>query len=57
MPRSLILLRMIAGLWIGAIIVLSVVPGTYRPHVLPLPMLEHLATYFVAGTVLVISFL
>jgi VanZ family protein len=42
---------------VATIVVLSIVPGPYRPHVLQAPKLEHLAAYFVAGAVLLISFI
>jgi len=57
MERSLFLLRVIAWLGIATIVVLSIVPGAHRPHVLQAPKLEHLAAYFVASAVLVVSFL
>jgi VanZ family protein len=57
MERSLSLLRVIAWLCVATIVVLSIVPGTHRPHVLPAPKLEHLAAYFVVGAVLVVGFL
>src|ERR1700733_2202132 len=56
MERSLSLLRVIGWLGVATIIVLSIVPGTHRPHVLQAPKLEHLAAYFVVGAVLVVSF-
>jgi hypothetical protein len=43
------LTRMAAWLAVLAIIVLSVVPGSMRPHIFGNDSAEHLAAYFIAG--------
>jgi VanZ family protein len=57
MERLVALMRVFAWLSVVAIVALSIVPGSYRPHVLPLPKLEHLAAYFIAGSVVAVGFL
>ena len=46
-----------AGLAVLTIIVLSVVPGRMRPHVLGNDYYEHFAAYFTAGSLLAIGYL
>jgi purine-cytosine permease-like protein len=45
-----------AWLCVAVIIILSVVPGDQRLHVLETAKLEHLGAYFIVGIVLVVSF-
>jgi VanZ family protein len=51
------LTRMGAGLAVLTIIVLSVVPGKMRPHVLGNDYYEHFAAYFITGSLLAIGYL
>jgi VanZ family protein len=56
MNKPLNVLRLAASLSVAAIIVLSVVPGDQRPHLLQTAKLEHLGAYFIVGAALVVSF-
>jgi len=49
------LTRMGAGLATLTIIVLSVVPGNMRPHVLGNDLYEHFVAYFIAGILLAVG--
>jgi VanZ family protein len=51
------LARMGAGLAVLAVIVLSVVPGNMRPHLLGNDYYEHFAAYFITGSLLAIGYL
>ena len=50
------LIRVNAWLAVLTIIVLSVVPGNWRPHVMANDYLEHFTAYFITGTLLAIGF-
>jgi VanZ family protein len=50
--KLLTLARIGAGLAVLTIIVLSVVPGNMRPHVLGNDLYEHFAAYFITGGLL-----
>jgi len=52
----MMLIRVGAWLAVLTIMVLSVVPGNLRPHVLGNDYFEHLAAYFIAGSLLAIGF-
>jgi VanZ family protein len=49
-------IRVVAWLAVLAIIVLSVVPGDMRPHVLTTDHYEHFAAYFITGSLLGIGY-
>lgn len=51
------LARMGAGLTVLTIIVLSVMPGRMRPHILGNDYYEHFVAYFVAGILLAMGYL
>jgi len=51
------LTRMGAGLTVLTIIVLSVMPGKMRPHILGNDYYEHFVAYFVAGSLLAMGYL
>jgi VanZ family protein len=51
------LTRRAAGLTVLTIIVLSVMPGKMRPHILGNDYLEHFVAYFVAGSLLALGYL
>ena len=55
--KLVMLARMGAGLAVLTIIVLSVVPGNMRPHVLGNDYYEHFAAYFITGSLLAIGYL
>jgi len=57
MTKLAMLTRMGAGLAALAIIVLSVVPGNMRPHLLGNDHYEHFAAYFITGSLLAIGYL
>ena len=48
--------RIAAWLAVLAIVVLSVVPGTMRPHVLGNDSAEHFVAYFIAGSLFAIGY-
>jgi VanZ family protein len=48
--KLVMLTRMGAGLAVLTVAVLSVVPGTMRPHILGNDYFEHFATYFMIGS-------
>jgi VanZ family protein len=48
---------MAAGLTVLTIIVLSVLPGKMRPHILGNDYYEHFVAYFVAGSLFAIGYL
>jgi hypothetical protein len=52
----MMLIRVGAWLAVLTIVVLSVVPGNLRPHLLGNDYFEHLAAYFVAGSLFAIGF-
>jgi len=56
MTRLSILTRRGAGLTVLTIIVLSVMPGKMRPHILGNDYCEHFIAYFVAGGLLAIGY-
>jgi VanZ family protein len=51
------LTRRAAGLTVLTIIVLSVMPGKMRPHILGNDYLEHFIAYFVAGGLMALGYL
>src|SRR5215469_4454289 len=53
---AMMFIRVAAWLAVLTIIVLSVVPGNLRPHVLGNDYFEHLAAYFIAGGLLAVGF-
>jgi hypothetical protein len=53
---AMMFIRVAAWLAVLTIIVLSVVPGNLRPHVLCNDYFEHLAAYFIAGGLLAVGF-
>jgi VanZ family protein len=55
--KLVMLTRMGAGLAVLTIIVLSVVPGKMRPHVLGNDLCEHFAAYFITGSLLAVGYL
>jgi VanZ family protein len=55
--KLVMLARMGAWLAVLAIIVLSVVPGKMRPHILGNDYCEHFAAYFITGSLLAIGYL
>ncbi len=57
MTKLVMLTRL--GAWLAAltIIVLSVVPGNMRPHLLGNDHYEHFAAYFITGSLLAIGYL
>ena len=52
----MMLIRVGAWLAVLTIVVLSVVPGNLRPHVFGNDYFEHLAAYFITGSLLAIGF-
>lgn len=54
--RFLALIRIAAWLALLAIVVLSVVPGPMRPHVLKSDHLEHFIAYFMTACLLAIGY-
>lgn len=50
------LARIVAWLAVAAIIVLSVVPGSVRPHVLGNDRFEHFVAYLVVGSLFAIGY-
>ncbi len=57
MAKLVMLTRMGAGLTVLTIIVLSVIPGKMRPHILGNDYYEHFVAYFVAGSLLAMGYL
>ena len=57
MTMLVILTRTGAGLAMLTVIVLSVVPGSMRPHVLGNDYYEHFAAYVITGSLLAIGYL
>src|SRR6266481_2783066 len=55
--KLVMLTRMGAGLTVLTIIVLSVMPGKMRPHILGNDYYEHFVAYFVAGSLLAMGYL
>ncbi len=55
--KLVMLTRMGAGLTVLTIIVLSVIPGKMRPHILGNDYYEHFVAYFVAGSLLALGYL
>jgi len=55
--KGVMLSRMGAGLTVLTIIVLSVMPGKMRPHILGNDYYEHFVAYFVAGSLLAMGYL
>ena len=55
--KLVMLSRMGAGLTVLTIIVLSVMPGKMRPHILGNDYYEHFVAYFVAGSLLAMGYL
>ena len=55
--KLVMLTRMGAGLTVLTIIVLSVIPGKMRPHILGNDYYEHFVAYFVAGSLLAMGYL
>jgi VanZ family protein len=56
MTKLVRLARMGAGLTALTIVVLSVVPGTMRPHLLGNDYFEHFIAYFVTGSLFAIGY-
>jgi len=57
MTKLMMLARIAGGFAVLTIIVLSVVPGNMRPHVLGNDYLEHFVAYFITGCFLSIGYL
>ncbi len=57
MTRTVTLARTSAWLAVLIIVVLSVLPGNMRPHILGNDRAEHFAAYFIAGGLLTIGYL
>jgi VanZ family protein len=57
MTKLVRLIRGGAGLTVLTIIVLSVMPGKMRPHILGNDYYEHFVAYFVAGSLLAMGYL
>lgn len=57
MTKLVMVTRMGARLAVLTVIVLSVVPGNMRPHVLGNDYYEHFAAYFITGGLLAIGYL
>ena len=55
--KLVMLTRVGAGLTVLTIIVLSVIPGKMRPHILGNDYYEHFVAYFVAGSLLAMGYL
>jgi VanZ family protein len=54
--RHLQLLRVLAWLAIAAIVVLSLLPGQDRPHLVEVSQFEHLGAYGLAGAILALAY-
>ena len=57
MAKLVMLTRKGAGLAVLTIVVLSVMPGRMRPHILGNDYYEHFVAYFVAGSLLAMGYL
>ena len=57
MTKLVTLTRIGAGLAVLTVIVLSVVPGNLRPHLLGNDYCEHFAAYFIIGSLLAFGYL
>ena len=56
MTKVAMLTRMVAWLAVMAVIVLSVVPGSVRPHVLGNDRVEHFVAYLIVGSLFAIGY-
>ncbi len=57
MAKLVMLTRKGAGLAVLTIVVLSLMPGRMRPHILGIYYYEHFVAYFVAGSLLAMGYL